>query len=84
MGPCMGPSPSAAVLKVVTHLSNNSGARSCGRSGPGTATGVGIPPHLSNSLILFSTVSKYLITLSTTALLLYQHSLQLGVVVLSM
>ena len=62
----MGVTPSAAVLKVVTRLSNDSGAGSRGRSGPGPRTGVGIPARLSNSLILLSTVSKYLIMLSTT------------------
>ena len=66
MGPSMGATPSAAVLKVVTGLSKDSGAGSRGRSGPGPGTGVGISPRCSNSLILFSTVSKYLIMLSPT------------------
>ena len=66
MGPSMGATPSAAVLKVVTPLSNDSGAESHGRLGPGPGMGVGIPRRFFNSLILFSTVSKYLIMLSTT------------------
>ena len=65
-GPSMGATPSDAVLKVVTRLSNDSGAGSRGRLGPSPGTGVGIPPPFSNSLILFSTVSKYLIMSSTT------------------
>ena len=62
----MGATASAAVLKVVTCLSNDSRAGSCGRWGPGPGTGVGIPPCYSNSRILFQTVSKYLIMLSGT------------------
>ena len=65
MGRSMGATPSAVVLKVVIHLSNDSGAGFRGRSGRGTRTGVAICPRLSNFLILFSTVSKYLIMLST-------------------
>ena len=65
MGPSMGATPSVAVLKVVTDLGKDSGARSRGRSGPGTGTGVGTPPRLSTSLMLPSTVSKYLIMLCT-------------------
>ena len=66
MAPPMGATPSAAVLKVVTRLSKDSGVGSRGTSGPGTGTGIGPPPRLSNSLILSSTVSKYFIMLSTT------------------
>ena len=66
MGPSMDATPSAAVLKVVNRLSNDSGAKSRGRFGPSPGMGVAIPPRFSNSLILSSTVSKYLIMLSTT------------------
>ena len=66
MGPSMATTPYAAVLKVVTHLTNDSEAGSHGRSWPGTRPGVGIPPHISNYLILFSNVPKYLIMVSTT------------------
>ena len=66
MGPSTGATPSVAVLNVVTRLSNDSGAGYRGRSGPSPGTGVGIPPRFSNSLILSSTVSKYLIMLATT------------------
>ena len=64
--PSKGATPSAAVLKVVTRLSKDSGTGSAGRSGPSPGTGVGIPPRVSNYLIIFSTISKYLIMLSTT------------------
>ena len=66
MGPSMGATPSAAVLKVVNCPSNDSGAGSRGIWEPGPGTGVGIPPRFSHSLILFSTVSNYLIMLSNT------------------
>ena len=65
MGPSMGATPSAAVLKVVNRLSNDSGAGFGGRSGPGTVTGFGFGARFSKSLILLLTVSKYLIMLST-------------------
>ena len=66
MGPPLGATPSAHVLKVVSHLTKDSAARSRGKSAPGTGTGIGTPPCLSNSAILLSTVCKYLIILSTT------------------
>ena len=62
----MGATPSAAVLKVVKRLSNDSGAGSHGRSRPSPGTGARIPPRFYNSLILFSTVSRYFIMLSTS------------------
>ena len=61
MGLSMGASPSAAVFKGVSPLTKDSGAGSPGRSGPGAGT----PARLSNSFILSSTVSKYVIILST-------------------
>ena len=60
MGPSMGATPSAAVLKVVSRLTKDSGAGSRGRWGPGAGT----PARLSNSFIQSSKFSKYLIILS--------------------
>ena len=57
----MGATPSAAVLNVVSCFTKDSGAGSRGRSGPGART----PAQLSNSFILSSTVSRYMIILST-------------------
>ena len=65
-GPSMGATPSAAVLKVVTRLSNDSRAGSRGRSRPNPGMGVGLPQRFKYSLILFLTVSKYWIMLSNT------------------
>ena len=59
----MGATPCAAVLKVVTSLRTDLRAESRGRSGPGPATGVRLPPTF---FILFLTVFKYLNMLSTT------------------
>ena len=56
VGPSMGAASPAAVLKVVTRLSSNSGSGSPGRLSPGTATGVGIAQRFCNYLILFWTV----------------------------
>ena len=66
MKPSTVATPSAAVLKVVSCLNNDSGAGSRDRSGPGHGTGVGTPPRFTNYLILFSSVSTYFIMLSTT------------------
>ena len=84
MGPSMDANLSAAVLKVVTRLTTDSGAGSRGRSGPGTGTGIGSHLCLSNSLIPSSRIFQCLICFVHQALLLCQHSLQLGLVVLSM
>ena len=61
IGSSLGATPSAAVLKVVSRLTKDAGAGSRGRSEPGAGTSA----HLSNSVILSSTVSNYLIILST-------------------
>ena len=57
MGPSMGTTPPAPLPKVISRLNKDSGAGSRGRSAPGTGT----PVRLSNSLVLPSTGSKYLI-----------------------
>ena len=82
--PSMGATPFAALLKLVTRLSNGSGAGSPGRPGPwswdrrwNSFAFLQLPHPVCDCLQILDDVDHH-------PLLLYQHAFQLDLVVLSM